>query len=138
MMEVPSEIEGAENEYALFINEGYRSYTKCNRLRMYTIRLDGFVSLHAGGECKAVVTKPFTYSGEAMFVNIETSARGSVYFTLVDEASGKKYTSHEIFGNSCDKRVHFLDDEAVARLSGKTVRIEMMMHDADLYSIRFE
>ncbi len=137
LIEVPSEVPGAENEYMLLVNEGYRSYERCNRLAKYTIRLDGFVSMHAGGEAKVLTTKEFTYCGEVLHVNIATSARHPVYFVLTDR-DGNKYASHEVFGNSTDKRVHFLDEDAVAKLSGKPVTLEVMLHDADLYAIRFD
>jgi len=52
-------------------------------------------------------------------------------------AEGEKYTSLEIFGNSCDKRIRFDNDEAVRRLSGKEVTMTVRMYDCDLYSIRF-
>ena len=37
-----------------------------------------------------------------------------------------------------DKRIRFEDDEAVSRLSGKAVTLEMKLLDCDVYSIKFE
>jgi len=135
LVEVPSEIPGAENEYMMYIRESYRS-TDCSKLVKYTTRLDGFVSLHAGGTECGVKTKEFTYSGEELYVNIATSARGYAYFTL--KSGDETYTSCEIFGNSVNKRVRFEDDAAVSRLAGKPVTLEMRMFDCDVYSIKFE
>jgi len=135
VIEVPSDIPGADNEYMIIQREAYRTAKGCSKLVKYAIRLDGFVSLHAGGEERVLTTKPFVYDGTELYANIATSARGSAYFTL--SAEGEKYTSLEIFGNSCDKRIRFDNDEAVRRLSGKEVTMTVRMYDCDLYSIRF-
>ena len=81
------------------------------------------------------VTKEFIYSGNELYANIATSARGSVYFTLI--SGDERYESCETFGNSVDKRIRFDDDETVKNLSGKPVRLEIRLYDADLYSINF-
>jgi hypothetical protein len=136
LIEVPSKIPGADNEYMIIVRENFRAVEGYNQLVKYTIRLDGFVSLHAGGENVQAVTKPFTYSGENLYANIATSARGRAYFTL--KCGDEEYTSCEIFGNSTDKRIRFEDDEAVARFEGKEVTLKIDMFDCDVYAIRFK
>ncbi len=136
LIEVPSELSGADNEYMLQIRENFRSTNGPAKLVKYTIRLDGFVSLHAGGETVKAVTKEFTYTGDNLYANIATSARGSAYFTL--RCGDEEYTSVEVFGNSVHKRIRFEDDEAVARFSGKPVTLTMTMLDCDIYAIKFE
>jgi len=135
VIETPSAIPGAENEYTLFVRESFRSVESCPKLVQYTIRLDGFVSLHAGGEKVQAVTKEFVYEGKDLYANMATSARGSVYFTLT--CGDESYTSCEMFGNSVDKRIRFEDDEIVGKLSGRPVTLTMHMFDCDVYSIRF-
>ena len=136
LIEIPSEIPGADNEYMLILRESFRPANGFNKLVKYTTRLDGFVSRHAGGEEKLLVTKEFTYDGEALYANIATSARGYAYFTL--KCGDEEYVSYETFGNKVDKRIHFLDDKAVKKLSGNPVILEVKMYDTDLYSIKFE
>ncbi|MBE6704999.1 MAG: hypothetical protein E7583_07025 [Ruminococcaceae bacterium] len=137
IIETPSDIPGAENELSIFafdnhwMGEGYSA-----KLYRYTLRLDGFVSRHAGAAEKMVVTKPFCYDGKDMFANISTSARGYIFFTL-KSADGEVIESCEMFGDSTDKKIGF-DDGAVEKLSGKEVVLEMRMLDADIYAIRFE
>ena len=135
LIERPSEIDGADNEYMIIVRENFRTARGYSTLVKYTIRLDGFVSLHAGGEKCVVKTKELVYDGSDLFVNIATSARGSAYFTLCSD--GEEYRSYEIFGNRCDKRIRFEDDEAVKKLSGKPVTLKIEMFDCDVYSIRF-
>ena len=134
LIETPSDIPGADNEYTVLVNEGYRSELGPNRLVKYTARLDGFVSRHAGGEEKVIITKPFIYEGGKLFANIATSARGYAYFTLRCEAV--EFTSYEVFGNSVDKQIHF-EGNAVESLSGREVILEVRLFDCDLYAIRF-
>ena len=136
LVEVPSEIPGADPEYMLYVRESFRSVQGPNKLVKYTIRLDGFVSLHAGGEVAEVVTKPFLYEGDQLYVNLATSARGYAYFTL--QCGDEECTSCEIFGNSVKKRIRFEDEEAVKRFSGKDVTLCIKMYDCDIYSLKFE
>ena len=101
----------------------------------YTLRQDGFVSMHAGVEEKLIVTKEFTYTGEKLFANLETSAWGYAYFTLI-AADGNRYESCEYFGNSTNKEIA-LPEGCIAALSGKPVKLEIRLRDADIYAIRF-
>ena len=135
MAETPSDIPMAEPEYSLYVIENYRAATGYDLIVRYTVRLDGFVSRHAGAEEAALVTREFTYDGGELYANIATSAKGHAYFTLTCE--GEEYTSYEIFGNSTDKRIRFPDEGAVARLSGRPVTLTVRLLDADLYAIRF-
>ena len=101
----------------------------------YTLRLDGFASLHAGyREEKVISTKPFVYKGNHLYVNFSTSARGYLYFTLT--CHGKEYRSDEVFGNTVDRKVAFAKD-VIASPAGQEVVLTVRMRDADLYAIRF-
>ena len=137
LFEIPSTIPGADNEYMLILRESFRpGKDGYNKLVKYTSRLDGFVSMHAGGEECEVVTKEFIYDGDELFANLETSARGHAYFTL--QGKDESFTSVEVFGNSTNKRIRFADDRAVSKLCGKPVTLTIRLYDADLYSIKFE
>ena len=136
LIEVPSPIPGAENEYMIIVRESFRSPTGCAKLVKYTIRQDGFVSQHAGGQPVDMFTKEFIYQGEALYANIATSARGYAYFTI--QCGDEAYTSCEIFGNSIRKRIHFEDDEVIRKFSGKPVTLSVRMFDCDLYAIQFQ
>lgn len=132
LLETPSDVPGEENEISLLVPEGM--WTKDIDLIRYTIRLDGFASLHAKKE-ETVVSKPFIFDGEELYANISTSAMGYLYFALTAE-DGTAIHSCEIFGDSTDRRITF-DDGVVAAFSGKPVVLTVKMRDADLYAIRF-
>ena len=137
LIEIPSSIPGADNEYMLILRESFRPGKEgYNKLVKYTARLDGFVSIHAGGEKCQLISKEFIYDGDQLFANVATSARGSAYFTL--KSGDECYRSVEVFGNSTHKRIRFENDTAVASLKGKPVTLTVELYDADLYSIKFE
>ena len=104
-------------------------------LYRYTIRQDGFVSLHAPEIPRVVVTKPFVFEGDELYVNIETSAWGHMYFALIDE-EGNRLESVEVFGDSLSKRVPFVNG-SVSEWQNKVVTLEIKMVDSDLYTIEF-
>ena len=133
-VKTPSDIEGADDELSMFCPEG-QWWDKPAQLIRYTIRYGGFVSMHSGAKEKMLVTKPFVFDGEDLYINFETSALGYLYFTLTDE-NGIRYESCETFGDKTDRRVAF-EEDVVKKLSGKPVTLEVRMRDADLYSIMF-
>ena len=135
IVETPATIDGADNEISIFLNENHWQ-RKPAVLRRYTLRRDGFVSLHAGGSEELITTKPFIYNGEKLKVNFSTSARGYMYFTIKGE-NGIEFTSDETFGNSTNRTVTFSND-LVKQLSGTPVVLTVRLKDADLYSIKFE
>lgn len=135
LLETPSAHRGGEPELSMFVHENHWMGIP-KELYRYTLRKDGFVSLHAGAKEETVVTKPFVYTGSKLYANIESSAWGYLYFTLI-LPDGKRVESAEIFGNSTEKRIHFPEQD-LARWSGQKVTLEVRMRDADLYAIRFE
>jgi len=131
----PPETKGADPELSLLMPEDSHWLGEHTELYRYTIRCDGFVSLHAGGKEEKILTKQFVYDGSELYVNFATSAYGYAYFTLIAE-DGTRVESCETFGNSIDRRVAF-PDGAVASLAGKPVTLEIRLRDGDLYSMQF-
>lgn len=113
-----------------------------HQLRRYTIRLDGFVSLHApyaGGE---LVTKPVTFAGNKLTINYATSAAGSVKVEIQD-ADGEPIPgfaladAEELYGDSVEQTVSWKNGSDVGELAGKPVRLRFVLRDGDLFSWRF-
>jgi hypothetical protein len=63
-VETKSALEGAPNELSFYATESYWT-GKSSELRRYTLRLDGFVSIHAPMKGGELITKPFTFTGKA-------------------------------------------------------------------------
>lgn len=133
-LETASDIKGADPELSMLAPDNHWMGEPARLIR-YSMRCDGFVSLHAGDKEETIVTKPFTFEGSELRINFATSAWGYLYITLVAE-DGTKVESGEIFGNKIDRRVGF-PEGAVAALAGKAVTMEVRMRDADLYSMQF-
>lgn len=136
LIETPSDIKGADAELSMYMPDEHTWSAESVNLARYTIRCDGFVSMHAGEKEKTVVTKPFIFDGDKLYVNFATSALGYMYFTVVDE-DGNKYESCEIFGNKTDRIIDFKEG-VLKNLSGKPATLEVRMRNADLYSIKFD
>lgn len=141
LVETKSAMEGAPNELSLYASEGYWT-GRSNELRRYTLRLDGFVSIHApmsGGE---LVTKPLTFQGSKLNMNFATSAAGVVKVEIQD-ANGRPLPgftlkeSREHFGNSLERTAVWKRGADVSSLAGTPVRLRFVLQDADLYALQF-
>ena len=142
LVETKSSLEGAPDELSLYATESYWT-DRSSALRRYTLRLDGFVSLHApmsGGE---VLTKPLTFTGNSLSMNFASSAAGGVKVEIQD-ANGKPMPGftlsdcEEHFGDSLARTVVWKNGTNVSALAGKPVRLRFVLEDADVYSFRFE
>ena len=141
VVETESEFEDAPNELSLYATEGNWTGTS-SQLRRYTIRMDGFVSLHAplsGGE---LVTKPLVFDGSEMVINFSSSAAGGVQVEIQD-VSGEPIEGFTladcppVFGDSIERKVNWNNAPNLNKLSGQPVRLRFVCKDADLYSFRF-
>ncbi len=141
VVETKSPLVGQPNELSLYASEDYWTGSS-SRLRRYTLRLDGFVSAHAGGKAGQLKTKPFTFKGSELTINFKTSAAGSVRFELQDE-NGKPIAGYSladcpvIFGDDIDRTVEWKTGSNISALSGKPVRLLIELKDADLYAFQF-
>ncbi len=142
VVETKSSVPGAPNELSLYASEDYW-HGKGVTLRRYTLRLDGFVSIHAPMKGGVFLTKPLRFAGSRLTLNFSTSAAGSVRIKVQDQ-SGKPANGFDLtscpaqFGDSIAHTVTWKHGHDVSRLAGKTVRLRFELKDADLYSIRFE
>ena len=127
-------------EMSFFVQKAYGQPD--HRLERYSLRLDGFASLHADYDGGEMITKPFRFTGDELEINYSTSAAGSLRFELQDE-SGKVIPgyaladSREIIGDQIARTVAWTDGTSVAALAGQTVRLRVVLKDADLFSLRF-
>jgi len=140
-VETKSALPGAPNELSLYASEG-SWHGKGNSLRRYTLRLDGFVSVNAPWKGGEVVTRPLRFEGSRLLVNFATSAAGSLRVELQD-ADSKPLPGFtladcaEHFGDSIDRTVSWKSGNDVSSLAGKTIRLRLVLRDADLYAIQF-
>ncbi len=140
-VETESSLPGAPNELSFYATESYWTGDS-SALRRYTLRLDGFVAIHAPMSGGALLTKPFTFTGNRLSLNFATSAVGSVRVELrtADDRPIVGYKLDdcaEMFGDSLDRTVTWTSGPDVNRLIGQPVRMFVELKDADLFSFCF-
>ncbi|MHC4193010.1 MAG: LamG-like jellyroll fold domain-containing protein, partial [Planctomycetota bacterium] len=119
-------------------------------------RLDGFVSLDAGGQTGTIITRPFTFEGDKLTLNV--AAKGSVKVAVLN-LPGMEMSGYNIgltdapkkpvrgFGlGDCDpiradsvrRVVTWKGDPDVGNLAGQVVRLRFEMQNAKLFAFEFK
>lgn len=128
------------NEMSLYVQRNYGQ--KAAFLERLILRTDGFASVHAPYAGGDMVTKPFTFTGRQLEINVATSAAGGVWVEL-QNTSGQPIAGYtlkdcpEIIGDQIDRIVSWKSGGDLSRLAGKAIRLRFRLKDADLYSFRF-
>ena len=141
LIETESDVEGAPREISLFTDEKYYTGQPVGT-RRHSIRVDGFVSMQAGMSGGEVTTKPLTFSGSTLEVNVSTSAAGALRVAILDEDEREREgygleDSDEFFGDAIDQVLSWKESSDLSSLAGRRVRLRFALRDADLYSFRF-
>mgnify|MGYP001020458087 CR=1 FL=1 len=125
---------------SFFVNRNYGQPTA--HLRRYSLRLDGFASLHAGYRGGEATTKPLRFTGARLELNYATSAAGSVRVEIQDPAGRplpgfRLEDATELIGDEAARPYAWQSGPSLASLTSKEVRLRFFLKDADLYSYRF-
>ncbi len=129
-------------EWSMYVSEHYMQPDVPGRLRRLAVRPHGFVSMHADYQGGEFVTKPLVFDGRCLRLNYATSAAGSIRVEIQD-AGGKVLDGfglndmNPLFGDALDAGVRWKDGGDLAALIGRPVRLRFVMHDADLFALRF-
>lgn len=141
MLETQSDLEGAPNEISLYANENMWM-EEGTRLRRYTLRLDGFVSVNAPMSGGKLLTKTLLFNGNELSVNFSTSAFGSIRVEIQD-TNGQAFPGFSlddcrpVFGDAIDRVVYWKKGSDVSSLNGKEIKLLYEIKDGDLYSFYF-
>ncbi len=142
IVETKSPLEGAPNELSIYATENEWTGTS-SILRRYTLRIDGFVSVHApmsGGE---LITKDLIFFGDKLKLNFSSSAAGDIKVEIQDD-KGKPLPGYAledcppIFGDSIEREVFWNKGSDLSILEGKPIRLRFVIRDADLFSFQFK
>jgi hypothetical protein len=133
-------LETGPDEFSMYVSEHYEWPT--NRLRRVTVRRHGFASMRAGATPGEFTTKPLTFAGKQLLLNLATSAAGEIRVEIQDE-TGKVIEGFAlgdcppIYGDEIERAVTWAKDGDVGALAGRPVRLRFAMRDADLFALRF-
>jgi hypothetical protein len=128
------------HEMSVFVNQDYAQPTA--HMRRYSLRTDGFASLHCGYAGGHAITKPLVFAGRELSLNFSTSAAGGVKVGFED-VDGKPVPGFGLeecvmqIGNELDRKVTWKSGADVSTLAGKTLRLRFSMKDADIFSFQF-
>ena len=141
MIETDSLDDDSPRELSFYATESYGTGGD-SRLRRYTLRIDGFGSLHAKSETGLAQTKPLVFSGGKLFLNAATSGAGSILAEIcgIDGQPLEGYTLDDcdtVFGDSIEKKVSWNGKSDLSALAGRPVILRFKMKEADIYSLRF-
>jgi len=142
LVETESDIDGSPRELSIYASESYFKGTS-SRLRRYTMRIDGFVSVNASMSRGELITKPLVFEGKTLVMNLSTSAAGGAQVEVLDVSGSpiEGFTAEEcpeIFGDSLAYVITWSSGRNIGELEGLPIRLRVVMRDSDLYSIRFE
>ncbi|MCM8769037.1 MAG: hypothetical protein NC911_05090 [Candidatus Omnitrophica bacterium] len=108
-------------EIYLYSSEGY--YTEKNRLRRFTLRLGGLVSVRASGKEGGFVTHPVLFQGKHLVLNYSISAAAAIRVELQRE-DGKAIPGYSIkdcfslYGDSLEEVVTWKNINQLGNSSG--------------------
>ena len=108
----------------------------------YVIRPDGFISINAESQQGEMVTKPLTFAGKKLSLNLSTSAVGGIRVELQtpDGTPIPGFTLDDcpvVYGDGLDLDVTWTSGKVLATLAEQPVRLRFAMKECDLYSFRF-
>ena len=135
-------LETSPEEFSLYVHEHYTWDDA--RIRRYALRRHGFGSVHADYKGGSLVTKPFIFDGDKLFINYATSAPGSVRVGIFEEKADISLNGYGIddcdiiYGNELEKEVTWNEKGCLAGFRGKPVRLKFELKDADLFAICFK
>lgn len=127
-------------EMSIYMNADYAQPSA--HLRRYSLRLDGFASVHAGPDEGDWTTRPIAFEGSRLELNLATSAAGEIRVEI-QETDGTPIPGFTLddaiptIGNEIAKTVRWAGDPDLGTLAGRPVRLRFAMRDADLYAFRF-
>lgn len=110
--------------------------------RRFTLRTDGFASVHAGADEGEMLTHPLRFTGQTLVVNYSTSAGGSLKVEIQD-AAGKPLPGYSLadckplVGDAIEQPVQWNKSGDVSTLGENPVRLRFVMQESDLFALKF-
>jgi hypothetical protein len=136
------QLPGQDRELSVYATEAYYAGPG-SRVRRFTFRTDGFVSVRAGGSGGELLTKPFTFAGKRLTLNFATQPSGALRVEIQD-AAGKPLPGYTLAdstpstGDHIEQTAQWRGNDDVNALAGTPIRLRIPLTSAaDLYALRF-
>ena len=130
------------DEYSVYATEAY--YTGSDsRVRRFSYRVDGFVSLTSGSQGGEFVTPALTFDGGQLLLNHITSKNGDLRVEIQDP-KGNAIQGWTLMdcdntqGNHIEQPVTWRNGKTLRRLNTQTIRLRFVMQNAELFAMRFQ
>ena len=127
-------------EMSIYVQRNYGQPT--HHLERLTLRTDGFAAVHAGYQPGELITKPITFEGQRLTLNMSSSAAGGVSVEIQD-AAGQAIPGftlaecRELNTDDLACTVSWKNGSNVSSLAGKPIRLRIRLKDADLFALQF-
>jgi hypothetical protein len=114
----------------------------CSHIFRLEQRLDGFVSADAAFEGGEFTTRPLTFTGTRLVLNVNASALGTCKVEILDE-QGRPVPGFslddcdEVSGNHLEKTVSWKGKTDLSSLHGRTVQLRFAMRACKLFAFQF-
>lgn len=127
-------------EMSMYVQRHYGQPTA--HLERLTFRTDGFAAVHAGYQPGELVTKPITFEGSRLTLNLSTSAAGGIFVEIQNEAGATipgfaLSDCKELSTDDLARAVEWKNTGDVSPLAGKPIRLRFRLKDADLFAFQF-
>jgi hypothetical protein len=134
-------VQTGETEMSFYVNQDYAQPTA--HLHRYSLRIDGFTSVHAAYETGELITKVLSFTGSSLTLNFSTSAAGFLLVEILDDKGNvipgfSAEKCNPLIGNEISRQVEWKSGANLDKLNNIPVKIRFRMKDADLYSVQFK
>jgi len=125
------------------VGEDVAMEKKIARIGLAKLRRDGFVSLDAGDETGRVVTRPLTFEGSQLFVNVKVGPGGYLKAAFADLA-GKPLGGYDtlackpVTGDRLSAPIAWMSQERIECTNDESLRLIFELKNAKLYSFWIE
>ena len=136
------QLPGNDEEYTIYAQEG-DFINGVGHMRMWTYRLDGFMSVRAselGGE---IITKAIVFDGNKLVVNFVTSDEDGSIRVEIQDLEGNPMDGfaladcEPISGDAIEQQIVWTGGSDLSAISGMPVHLRFALENADLFSFRF-
>ena len=97
------------------------------------LRRDGYASLNAGSAEGMLLTKPFRFSGESLFLNID-AGKGSARAEILDQEMQVVAEARPVALDSVEVPLRWYTGAAKDKIQNREVRLRLYLRNAKLYS----